>query len=204
MNNILSNATKFSDKNGRVTFRTKLVEALPTSLPSDVVVVRFEVEDEGLGIDQSDLKGARLFSPYVQTEIGRTQGGKGTGLGLSLVRPLPPSSAFLSAEPRTIRSATSSAYRMVASASFRRKAPAHASGGKCLFACPAHPPRPPAALVPPPTFNTQPGPLAPLRPYREGTRRPRPRATPTARSAPRLQARPCLRPRKHISSRLWP
>lgn len=27
-----------------------------------------------------------LFSPYVQTEIGRRQGGKGTGLGLALVR----------------------------------------------------------------------------------------------------------------------
>jgi hypothetical protein len=28
----------------------------------------------------------RLFSPYVQTEIGRRQGGKGTGLGLAFVR----------------------------------------------------------------------------------------------------------------------
>lgn len=26
----------------------------------------------------------RLFSPYVQTDIGRFQGGKGTGLGLAL------------------------------------------------------------------------------------------------------------------------
>lgn len=31
----------------------------------------------------SDL---RLFSPYVQTEIGRVQGGKGSGLGLSIVK----------------------------------------------------------------------------------------------------------------------
>ena len=29
---------------------------------------------------------SRLFSPYVQTEIGRRQGGKGSGLGLALVR----------------------------------------------------------------------------------------------------------------------
>ena len=28
----------------------------------------------------------RLFSPYVQTEVGRTQGGKGSGLGLAIVR----------------------------------------------------------------------------------------------------------------------
>lgn len=28
----------------------------------------------------------RLFSPYVQTELGRLQGGKGTGLGLALTK----------------------------------------------------------------------------------------------------------------------
>jgi len=35
----------------------------------------------------TELTGSnRLFSPYVQTEIGRRQGGKGSGLGLALVR----------------------------------------------------------------------------------------------------------------------
>ena len=32
------------------------------------------------------ISSQRLFSPYVQTEIGRRQGGKGSGLGLALVR----------------------------------------------------------------------------------------------------------------------
>ncbi|ORY88015.1 hypothetical protein BCR35DRAFT_29860 [Leucosporidium creatinivorum] len=50
------------------------------------MVVRFEIEDTGVGIKASDMQESRLFSPYVQTDIGRKQGGKGTGLGLSLVR----------------------------------------------------------------------------------------------------------------------
>ncbi|KAM0747572.1 hypothetical protein T439DRAFT_383198 [Meredithblackwellia eburnea MCA 4105] len=49
-----------------------------------VIAVRIEVQDTGVGILPRDMEG--LFSPYVQTTIGMTQGGKGTGLGLSLVK----------------------------------------------------------------------------------------------------------------------
>ena len=78
----------------------------------EMMVVRFEVSDTGVGIRKSDMAenrcvplslssravtedgkltrpsplARRLFSPYVQTAVGREQGGKGTGLGLSLVR----------------------------------------------------------------------------------------------------------------------
>lgn len=52
---------------------------------SDRVVVRVEVHDTGVGIKESDLENNNLFSPYIQTEIGRRQGGKGSGLGLALV-----------------------------------------------------------------------------------------------------------------------
>lgn len=52
----------------------------------DCIVVRLEVTDTGIGIVSADLEHGFLFSPYVQTELGRLQGGKGTGLGLSLVR----------------------------------------------------------------------------------------------------------------------
>ncbi|GAA5837911.1 hypothetical protein JCM9279_004065 [Rhodotorula babjevae] len=52
----------------------------------EMMVVRFEVSDTGVGIRKSDMAENRLFSPYVQTAVGREQGGKGTGLGLSLVR----------------------------------------------------------------------------------------------------------------------
>lgn len=61
----------------------------PTTPPPSkrrVAVIRIEIKDTGVGIQRRDLVDARLFSAYVQTEIGRTQGGKGTGLGLSLVR----------------------------------------------------------------------------------------------------------------------
>jgi hypothetical protein len=51
-----------------------------------VLVARFEITDTGVGIRAKDMTENRLFSAYVQTEIGRHQGGKGTGLGLSLVR----------------------------------------------------------------------------------------------------------------------
>ncbi|KAL1405534.1 hypothetical protein Q8F55_009172 [Vanrija albida] len=50
------------------------------------VVVRVEVHDTGVGLRPEDVSDNRLFSPYVQTEIGRRQGGKGSGLGLALVR----------------------------------------------------------------------------------------------------------------------
>lgn len=60
--------------------------SVPLALPLDQIVVRIEVRDAGVGIKPQDARDARLFSPYVQTEIGRYQGGKGTGLGLALVR----------------------------------------------------------------------------------------------------------------------
>ncbi|KAI8818178.1 uncharacterized protein EV422DRAFT_538970 [Fimicolochytrium jonesii] len=52
----------------------------------NVALIRIEVEDSGIGIHPSDLLENRLFSPYVQTDEGRRQGGKGTGLGLAIVR----------------------------------------------------------------------------------------------------------------------
>ncbi|KAG8820383.1 hypothetical protein FRC17_010171 [Serendipita sp. 399] len=56
------------------------------AVPVEQIVIRIEVRDTGSGIKKRDIKDAKLFSPYVQTEIGRHQGGKGTGLGLALVR----------------------------------------------------------------------------------------------------------------------
>jgi signal transduction histidine kinase len=50
-----------------------------------MVAIRVEVSDTGCGLRPADVENNRLFSPYVQTEIGRRQGGKGSGLGLALV-----------------------------------------------------------------------------------------------------------------------
>ena len=54
------------------------------SRPTERIVIRIEVEDTGVGIRRKDMVDNRLFSPYVQTDLGRFQGGKGTGLGLAL------------------------------------------------------------------------------------------------------------------------
>jgi hypothetical protein len=53
--------------------------------PERVAAIRVEVHDTGVGLRPEDVQNNRLFSPYVQTEIGRRQGGKGSGLGLALV-----------------------------------------------------------------------------------------------------------------------
>lgn len=50
----------------------------------DKAIIRVEVKDTGIGLSPKDTRRGALFSPYVQTEIGRRQGGKGTGLGLAL------------------------------------------------------------------------------------------------------------------------
>lgn len=56
----------------------------PRKAPNKAII-RVEVHDTGVGLSLADVRDNRLFSPYVQTEIGRRQGGKGTGLGLALV-----------------------------------------------------------------------------------------------------------------------
>lgn len=53
--------------------------------PPRKALIRVEVHDTGVGLSLSDMRDNRLFSPYVQTEIGRRQGGKGSGLGLALI-----------------------------------------------------------------------------------------------------------------------
>lgn len=47
----------------------------------ELIIVRIEVQDTGVGIRPKDMESGRLFSAYVQTEIGKKQGGKGTGCG---------------------------------------------------------------------------------------------------------------------------
>lgn len=49
-------------------------------------MIRFEVEDTGIGISEEDQN--QLFQPYMQTERGRSSEYGGTGLGLSICRSL--------------------------------------------------------------------------------------------------------------------
>jgi CheY-like chemotaxis protein len=75
--NLIGNAVKFTDE-GRVTLRTdRLLE--PTG---DRVLLRFQVDDTGVGIAAEDR--ARIFEPFVQ--VGRPGSQHGTGLGLTITR----------------------------------------------------------------------------------------------------------------------
>lgn len=73
--NLAGNAVKFTDE-GEV--RLELT-------PGDGVV-RFVIEDTGIGIEASDLQ--RLFQPFSQLDTGLTRRHGGTGLGLHIAREL--------------------------------------------------------------------------------------------------------------------
>ena len=78
--NYVANAIKFTEA-GTITIRTTLADEL-----DDSVVVRFEVEDTGIGIPPDAL--ARLFRPFEQADNSTTRQYGGTGLGLTITRKL--------------------------------------------------------------------------------------------------------------------
>ncbi|PJN50949.1 Autoinducer 2 sensor kinase/phosphatase LuxQ [Paenibacillus sp. GM1FR] len=78
--NLIQNANKFTSE-GTVRIRVTLMK-------DDEItqMIRFEVEDTGIGISEEDQN--QLFQPYVQTEQGRSSEYGGTGLGLSICKSL--------------------------------------------------------------------------------------------------------------------
>ena len=78
--NYLTNAIKFSET-GRITLRAIEQERAP-----EWVLVRFEVQDTGIGILPEKLP--RLFSAFEQADSTTTRKYGGTGLGLAITRRL--------------------------------------------------------------------------------------------------------------------
>jgi len=78
--NFLSNAVKFTEQ-GHVLLRVQLVEQ-----QSDSVLVRFEVEDSGIGIP-AEVQ-TRLFNSFEQADDSTSRRYGGTGLGLAISRQL--------------------------------------------------------------------------------------------------------------------
>jgi PAS domain S-box-containing protein len=79
--NLLSNAIKFTPEGGTVTLRTGLIAAT-----ADLVTLRVEVEDTGIGITEE--QGAHLFEQFEQAESSTTRTYGGTGLGLAISKRL--------------------------------------------------------------------------------------------------------------------
>jgi two-component system sensor histidine kinase/response regulator len=78
--NLTANAVKFTAV-GEVVVRAHLEARAPSG-----VVVRFEVEDTGIGIAREDR--ARMFEPFSQADSSTTRRYGGTGLGLAICQQL--------------------------------------------------------------------------------------------------------------------
>ena len=80
MVNLLGNALKFSEK-GSLKVKVQLGEVLENG-----VMMKFEVSDDGIGIEQEKLD--EIFERFNQADDSITRNYGGTGLGLSIVRDL--------------------------------------------------------------------------------------------------------------------
>ncbi|OON64597.1 hypothetical protein B0920_03555 [Massilia sp. KIM] len=78
--NFAGNAVKFSYR-GRIALRVRLERAFGPE-----VLLRFEVADQGIGIEPAALK--TLFTPFQQADGSATRRHGGTGLGLAISRQL--------------------------------------------------------------------------------------------------------------------
>jgi PAS domain S-box-containing protein len=73
--NLLSNATKFTDDNGKIELRAR---------PQGKSSFRLEVQDTGIGIKPEDIE--KLFVEFQQLDAGSDRRYQGTGLGLALTK----------------------------------------------------------------------------------------------------------------------
>lgn len=78
--NLTANAIKFTE-HGSITIRSHLVEE-----NENEVLLRFEVEDTGIGISDEDI--GRLFNAFEQADSSMTRKYGGTGLGLAISKRL--------------------------------------------------------------------------------------------------------------------
>jgi len=84
LNNLLSNAIKYTDA-GQVKLSVDY-ETSSNVKESEVVILRFIVEDTGQGIKLQDKK--RLFSEYLRFNAEANRSTEGTGLGLNITKKL--------------------------------------------------------------------------------------------------------------------
>ncbi len=76
--NLMSNAVKYTNK-GRVTLRVS-----GSDLPDNRLELRFEVEDTGIGIRETDLD--RLYDSFARFDSKKNRNIEGSGLGLAITK----------------------------------------------------------------------------------------------------------------------
>ncbi|PDM39489.1 MULTISPECIES: cell wall metabolism sensor histidine kinase WalK [unclassified Geobacillus] len=76
LDNIISNAIKYSPQGGKITFRVR-------ELADEIIV---SVNDEGVGIPKADL--AKVFERFYRVDKARSRKLGGTGLGLAIAKEL--------------------------------------------------------------------------------------------------------------------
>lgn len=92
INNVLSNAFKFTEKNGKITLILDLLDEeneiiSPESIIQDgIKFIKLTVRDTGIGISKSALP--HVFDRFYQAESSSTTKYEGTGIGLALVKEL--------------------------------------------------------------------------------------------------------------------
>jgi signal transduction histidine kinase len=89
INNLLSNANKYSPEKGRITISTEAIysaEALPPSAPPDVTLpaIMVTILDEGKGLSPEEA--VQVFQPFHRAEEARRAKIEGAGLGLAVTR----------------------------------------------------------------------------------------------------------------------
>jgi len=88
MNNLLSNALKFTPNGGKITINISLIfdsdHQNSTSEASEVRMIELSVKDSGIGISESNLE--KIFDRFFQVDESSTQ--IGTGIGLALTKEL--------------------------------------------------------------------------------------------------------------------
>jgi len=88
MNNLLSNAFKFTGKGGKVTVNLALIfdgeDNHPSMETTDKRVIEITVKDTGIGITVSNIE--KIFTRFFQVDDGAKQ--TGTGIGLALTKEL--------------------------------------------------------------------------------------------------------------------
>jgi two-component system phosphate regulon sensor histidine kinase PhoR len=83
IDNLVDNATKFTDLGGHISVRLARASAPPPS-GNGPAWVSIEVADDGCGIPEEEQ--SRVFERFYQVERARSGALRGTGLGLSIVR----------------------------------------------------------------------------------------------------------------------